>query len=142
MCQFDQKNTVAAKHIFPDHPRCRAIDQVPVVDAVVAARIEIEQGMALIVGQLFARLDIHHRHGGHAHLVARIVEHGLDLVQRQRCKPFGHRKDRPDRHAHDLCFWIIAGKETRHLGDGGRIGHGFQLGDKFGSRHGANLMPA
>jgi hypothetical protein len=114
----------------------REIDQIPIVDAVMAAKVElIELAAPRLVGRLQGVLLGHDRQGTDAQLVNVAVEQRLDAGRRQRDELLGQREDRAHAHADesvavavfafarlevalDLAQFIVGLKGEQTVGEG------------------------
>ena len=86
--------------VLADHPDRRSVDEVPRVDQVVPAQVELEElASSILRGLLATGLPVHDAHGGHAHDMALILEETLDLGGVHVHVLLGEREDpaHPDR---------------------------------------------
>ena len=80
--------------VLADDPDRAPVDEVPGVDPIVAADVQLEQLAASVVGRLLAaRLPVHDADGPDANLVDRALQQPLDLSRLHVHELFGERED-------------------------------------------------
>src|SRR5215813_6004172 len=87
------------------------INQIPIVDSIVAPDIKIEQLLSALLAYFFATsLPIHNTNRAHPYLMNRAFEQFLDFDGRHFNELFGKREDLPHAHANELiAFAVLAG---------------------------------